>query len=94
MSQRSVILPPMGTFVSPSEHKQQRQPPSALAVVRFSRGWSQAALAARAGVSKKTVVNLERGHVEPRLRTARAIAAALQVDLHELFPPERREPAR
>lgn len=41
---------------------------------------SQRDLAARAGVAPKTVVDLELGRQEPRLRTIRRLAAALGVE--------------
>ena len=59
--------------------------PSPIALLRFVRGLSQSELAAHAGLCRETISRLERGEV-PRLDTARAVAAALGVDLALLFP--------
>jgi putative transcriptional regulator len=48
-------------------------------------GLSQEALARQLGVSRQTVVNIERGLSEPRVLLAIAIAAALGVTIQELF---------
>jgi transcriptional regulator with XRE-family HTH domain len=60
-------------------------PSSQLALVRFVAGLSQAGLARKAGLSRETVGNVERGST-PRLDTARALARALSVDVSTLFP--------
>jgi transcriptional regulator with XRE-family HTH domain len=52
--------------------------------MRLSRALSQRDLAAKAGVSAKTIVDLEQGRFEPRLRTIRLIAEALGVDSLEI----------
>ena len=46
---------------------------------RRRRGWSQAELAAAAGVGSATVKRVERGEVEPHPGTTRKLAAALGV---------------
>jgi DNA-binding XRE family transcriptional regulator len=51
-------------------------------------GLSQEALARQLGVSRQTVVNIERGLSEPRVRLAIAIAVALGVAVVELFGKE------
>jgi putative transcriptional regulator len=48
-------------------------------------GLSQETLARQLGVSRQTVVNIERGLSEPRVLLAIAIAAALGVTIQELF---------
>ncbi len=48
-------------------------------------GLSQEALARQLGVSRQTVVSIERGLSEPRVLLAIAIAAALGVTIQELF---------
>jgi putative transcriptional regulator len=48
-------------------------------------GLSQEALARELGVSRQTIVNIERGLSEPRVLLALAIAAALGVAVQELF---------
>jgi DNA-binding XRE family transcriptional regulator len=52
--------------------------------VRLGRTLSQRDLAERAGVAPKTVVDLELGRNEPRLRTMRLIAQALGVEVAEI----------
>jgi putative transcriptional regulator len=52
---------------------------------RLQNGLSQEALARQLGVSRQTVVNIERGNSEPKVLLALAMAAALGVAVHELF---------
>lgn len=52
--------------------------------VRLSRGYSQAALGARAGVGAGQISALEAGKYRPRSTTAEALARALAVDVAEL----------
>jgi transcriptional regulator with XRE-family HTH domain len=66
-------------------------PPSAIRTVRLLSGLSQAELAHRAGLRRETVSRVERG-ASPQLRTARALAEALGLDVELLFPRE--EPHR
>ena len=56
---------------------------------RERAGLSQEALARQLGVSRQTVVNIERGLSEPKVLLAIALGAALGVAIQELF---RREP--
>ena len=51
-----------------------------LRAMRLARALSQRDLAERAGVTQKTVLELELGRQEPQLRTIRRIAAALGVE--------------
>lgn len=65
---------------------------SPLAVARFACGFSQRALAERAGVSKRTVANAEANRHVPSIRTVVAISQALGLDdptvaFPELFVP-------
>jgi putative transcriptional regulator len=48
-------------------------------------GLSQEALARQLGVSRQTIVNIERGLSEPRIFLALAIAGVLGVAVGELF---------
>jgi putative transcriptional regulator len=48
-------------------------------------GLSQEGLARELGVSRQTIVNIERGLSEPRVLLAIAIAATLGVAIQELF---------
>jgi transcriptional regulator with XRE-family HTH domain len=52
--------------------------------LRQSRGWTLAALAARSGVSKGMVVELEQGRTNPSIATVDRLAAALGVGLAQL----------
>ena len=61
---------------------------------RRRRALSQAELAARAGVTKATVVNLEQpGRRTPHPRTVRKLAAALGIEPHELYAEAKDEEA-
>lgn len=56
---------------------------------RRRRALSQAELATLAGVTKATIVALEKPDPRtPHPRTLRKLAAALGVEPHELYPPE------
>lgn len=57
--------------------------------LRLYRGLSQAALAARAGVSRGTVCAVEAARRNVRLRTLRRVASALGTTLADLFRPVR-----
>jgi transcriptional regulator with XRE-family HTH domain len=59
-----------------------------LRVVRELRGLTQSKLAAAAGLSRVSVSHLENGHVEPNLRTMRALAKVLDVKPDQLFPDD------
>jgi transcriptional regulator with XRE-family HTH domain len=52
--------------------------------LRQARGWTLAALAARSGVSKGMVVELEQGRTNPSIATVDRLASALGVGLAEL----------
>lgn len=65
-------------------------PTSPVRVHRVAQGMSQEALAERAGVGRNTVSRLERRIHAPTPRTLEALAAALGVDVQQLFPPEDR----
>jgi transcriptional regulator with XRE-family HTH domain len=54
--------------------------------IRKERGWSQQRLADRANVDKVTIVHIEGGKVSPKVETLEKLAAALKVDLADLFP--------
>ena len=57
---------------------------SALRVYRDLRGLTQAALAARAGVNRVTVTEIETGRKQGSVTTLRALANALDVALDDL----------
>ncbi len=52
--------------------------------LRLARALSQRDLAAEAGVTQKTVLNLELGRKEPLLQTIRKLSAALGVEPAEV----------
>jgi transcriptional regulator with XRE-family HTH domain len=53
------------------------------------KGLSQVELAERSGVSAYTITEIETGHREPHGRTLRKLAAALGVEVADLFPKSR-----
>jgi putative transcriptional regulator len=55
---------------------------------RQRAGLSQEALARQLGVSRQTIVNIERGVSEPKVLLAIALGAALGVAIQELFRKE------
>jgi len=60
---------------------------SRLAAERMIRGWTQAELAARAGMEQANISRLERPGALMRIETARRLAAALGLDdYRELLP--------
>ena len=68
--------------------------PSPLALVRIVNGLTQLDLAAQAGVSRNTIVNLERGHHRPRRSTAIRIGRVLGLDDPALVFPLNEEDRR
>lgn len=52
---------------------------------RDARGWTQADLAARVGVSRKTINTIENGIFVPSTLTALKIAEALETTVDKLF---------
>ncbi len=59
--------------------------PSMLRERRLLQGWSQDELARRAGVSRQALNALERGHAQPSVVTALALARILGTTVEELF---------
>jgi putative transcriptional regulator len=58
-----------------------------LAERRARLGWSQATLADRLGVSRQTVISIERGRFDPSLPLAFRIAAVFDARIDEIFRP-------
>ena len=56
---------------------------------RDSKGWTQAELAARVGVSRKTINTVENRVFTPSAILAIKLAAALEVSVEQLFWIER-----
>lgn len=55
---------------------------------RQDRGWSQQRLADELGVSRQTVISIERGRFDPSLPLAFRLAAVFACRIDELFDPE------
>lgn len=56
-----------------------------IALIRKAKGWSQEDLAEVSGVKQPTISKVENGNDSVTLRTLKAIAAALDVPLYQLF---------
>lgn len=61
-----------------------------LPALRAERGWSQAELASRLGVSRQTVNAVETGRYDPSLPLAFAIARLFGESIEAIFKPEPR----
>lgn len=59
-----------------------------LRVLRAERGWSQADLASRLGVSRQTVNALETGRYDPSLPLAFRIARLFEGSIEAIFESE------
>lgn len=59
-----------------------------LRVLRAERGWSQAELAQRLGVSRQTVNAIETGKYDPSLPLAFALARTFERPIEALFEPD------
>lgn len=59
-----------------------------LRVLRAERGWSQAELAERLGVSRQTVNAIETGKYDPSLPLAFALADVFGRPIEALFEPD------
>ncbi len=59
-----------------------------LAGRRQSRGWSQGRLAEELGVSRQTVISLEKGRFDPSLPLAFRIAALFDCRIEDVFAPD------
>lgn len=55
---------------------------------RQEAGWSQAHLAELVGVTRLTVISIEKGRFDPSLPLAFRLAALFEVRIEELFDPE------
>jgi putative transcriptional regulator len=61
---------------------------NALRVLRERAAMSQAECAEALGVTRQTVISIEKGHFDPRLSLAFRIAALFEVRVDEVFTPE------
>lgn len=59
-----------------------------IVVLRAERGLSQRELADRLGVSRQTIISLEKNRYNPSLKLAFDLALVFGVDLHEVFQYE------
>jgi len=60
---------------------------------RADRGWSQQRLADALGVSRQTVISLEKGRFDPALPLAFRIAATFDCRIEDVFYPDGEPPA-
>lgn len=58
-------------------------------VLRAERGWSQAELASRVGVSRNSIISIENGRFDPSLPLAFAIADVFDLAIEEIFQREK-----
>jgi DNA-binding Xre family transcriptional regulator len=75
----------------PEPEREAIDPGMPLCLLRYRRAWSIRDLAAAAGVSTKTVQDVENGRVRPKFVTIRKLSEALGVepgDVAEFGPPE------
>ncbi len=56
--------------------------------LRGARGMSQQELATRAGVSRQTIIAIEKGKYDPSLPLAFTLARLFERAIEELFEPE------
>jgi len=56
--------------------------------LREERGWSQRHLADELGVSRQTVISIEKGRYDPSLPLAFRLAAVFGCRIEDLFDPE------
>lgn len=61
---------------------------STLPELRRERGWSQQRLADELGVSRQTVISIEKGRFDPSLPLAFRIAAAFDCRIEDVFTPD------
>lgn len=55
---------------------------------RADRGWSQAALAELLGVSRQTVISIEKGRFDPSLPLAFRLARLFECRIEDVFDPD------
>lgn len=60
-----------------------------IAVRRAEQSWSQAQLAELLGVSRQTVISIEKGRFDPSLTLAFALAETFGCRIEDLFTPEK-----
>ena len=55
--------------------------------LRAAKGWTQADLAQQLGVSRQTVISIERGRFDPSLPLAFQIAQVFGQSIEQIFDP-------
>ena len=58
-----------------------------LAKMRKERGWSQEQLSKKLGVSRQTIISIEKGHFDPSLRLAFRLADVFDSTIENIFQP-------
>jgi putative transcriptional regulator len=58
-----------------------------VAAFRAERGWTQAELADQLGVSRQTVISIEKGKYDPSLPLAFKIAESFRRRIEDVFEP-------
>ncbi|MCT6838632.1 helix-turn-helix transcriptional regulator [Bifidobacterium sp. H1HS16N] len=58
-----------------------------LAKLRKEHGWSQGELSKKLGVSRQTVISIEKGHFDPSLPLAFRLADAFDLTIEDIFEP-------
>ena len=61
---------------------------NSLPAFRKTLGWSQQRLADELGVSRQTVISIEKGRFDPSLPVAFKLAAVFGCRIEDLFDPE------
>jgi putative transcriptional regulator len=56
--------------------------------LRTARGWSQAELGVRAGVSRQAIIAIETGRFDPSLPLAFTLARIFKCRIEDIFDPE------
>jgi putative transcriptional regulator len=56
--------------------------------LRTARGWSQAELGVRAGVSRQAIIAIETGRFDPSLPLAFTLARLFNLTIEDLFDPD------
>ena len=61
---------------------------NSMAELRKSHGYSQEKLAELLGVSRQTIISIEKGRFDPSLPLAFAIARLFELRIEDIFTPE------
>jgi DNA-binding XRE family transcriptional regulator len=86
MDREGVVLDALRVLPEISTAQEYESNPTGLAEFRLSQGLSRERLAARAGVSARTIYNLERGRCVPQSITQTVLARALRCRVKDIFP--------